>query len=134
MNSAACAKPASGRSPRQRSFPGYTSDRTVIGVVCHEIGHHVDEVERVSDTSDWANAIRGAKVSSYEPYPNEAFAESVRLYILNPALLQVVAPKRYSLLGEILGVVEHERNPVAVLQKWGAMPGMVEAVKAKVSK
>lgn len=82
------------------SYPGYKTDRTAIGVVAHEVGHHVDYVRSAAgdfDRSAWRAAISAVRrrVSSYEPNDAEAFAESMRLFILNPTLLACGLPARY---------------------------------------
>ncbi len=133
VNADACARPAKG-NPRQRSFPGYTSDRTPIGVVTHEAGHHVDWRTSTSKVSDWQKLCKREKVSSYEPYPHEAFAETMRLYILNPALLKSIAPNRYAFLGDrFYTVVSADREPWDVLHYFGATPYMIDAAKAKAT-
>jgi len=93
-----CAKPSVGL-PMQWSFPGYTVDRTPMGVVAHEFGHYVDHrMIYLSKTISWGKIYKDEKVSSYEPDASEAFAETMRLMILNPAMLKAVAPNRYKFL------------------------------------
>jgi len=41
-------------------------------------------------------------VSSYEPNPSEAFAEAMKLFILNPDLLRAGRPLRYRFVTEVL--------------------------------
>jgi hypothetical protein len=78
------------------TFTGFKADLTPAGVVCHECGHHLDKELKYISTK-WKNLCRGEeKVSSYEPNASESFAEASRLYILNPNLLKVGRPKRYS--------------------------------------
>lgn len=78
------------------SYPGYRIDRTGIGVVCHETGHHVDNA--LHNPSRRMPIDRAERITNYEPNHWEVFAESIRLFILNPDLLKVVAPKRYKYL------------------------------------
>ena len=77
------------------SWPGWKTDRTAIGVVGHEVGHHVDR--GFSSTAEWRRCCgRGAKrVSSYEPCPSEAFAETMRMFIQNPELVRYALPTRW---------------------------------------
>lgn len=74
---------------RQWSYPGYKIDRTGIGVVAHEAGHWVDSYFRIHK-----NFPKGERITGYEPNVYEAVAESMRLFILNPCLLYLIAPKR----------------------------------------
>lgn len=135
VNSAACANPARG-TPRQFSFPGYSVDRTPVGVLAHEIGHYVDHVHGyVSNSPDWQNAIRGSKVSSYEPNASESFAESMRLYILNPELLRAIAPRRHEFMAVNLDLdVLGRENPLSVLRARGAAEGILAACENKLIK
>src|SRR5437868_3800386 len=50
VNAAVCAKPARG-TPRKFSFPGNVTDRTPVGVVAHEVGHHIDHILSYPSTS-----------------------------------------------------------------------------------
>ena len=80
---------------RQWSFPGYRIDRTPYGVVAHETGHHVDAClgipsRRFPKTKK--------QVSNYEPSKSEAFAESLKIFITNPTLLQAGIPERYNFI------------------------------------
>jgi hypothetical protein len=81
------------------SWPGWKTDRTAIGVVVHETGHHVMDNIRQFPHRYW-NALRKKtkKISSYEPNADEAWAESMRVFILNPDLLRLAVPARYNLI------------------------------------
>jgi hypothetical protein len=128
-----CAKPAPGVALAW-SFPTYKTDRTPVGVVAHEIGHHVDFMLGVMEhggRADW-RAMSRDRVSSYEPCPEEAFAETMRLFILNPHLLEAVAPTRYAYLRHVLGLVPTERrDAVSVLRSWNARSSYIEATAKK---
>lgn len=85
------------------SFPSYKIDRTAYGVVCHEVGHHIDVMLKYpSRSEEWNILTKKEKVSRYEPTPSEAFAESMRLYITNPDLLRIGCPKRFGYLANEL--------------------------------
>lgn len=109
------------------SFPGHKTDRTAAGILSHEIGHHVSlmcvrrgvqlpcvrrmqttNLERptymtIGNYKPWQDLLKTTKpVTSYEPVPDEAFAETMRLFILNPDLLQLGRPMRYEFLTEHL--------------------------------
>jgi hypothetical protein len=96
VNVPVTASPVARPMMRSWSWPGYKVDRTAIGVVAHETGHHVEHElrKRGALTKElgqiWIDGVRRTKkrVSSYEPVPDEAWAESMRLFILNPRLLQ----------------------------------------------
>lgn len=87
-----CTRPGTGYS-----WPGHISDRTVQGVLAHELGHHVhhsrEDAEQIR-----RNFPRRHAVTGYEPNVDEAFAESFRIFVLNPALLREGRPERYSFL------------------------------------
>lgn len=134
VNPYACATPAKG-TPRQWSFPGYTPDRTPVGVVCHEVGHFVDDyLDYPSAKPEWSKATKGSRVSSYEPNSSEAFAESMRLFITNPAMLNAVAPRRFAYLADTLRLLARPgvtADPLAQLVNWGATPAILHAASNK---
>lgn len=135
VTSSRCAKPAHG-TIRQWSFPGYSVDRTPVGVVCHEAGHRLDHAMNYpSNTTEWRVATWGSKVSSYEPNMSEAFAESIRLFITNAALLRAIAPRRFSYLSQRLILSMRFANgpddPLAQLRAWGAAPAILQAAANK---
>lgn len=83
------------------SYPGHKTDRTPAGILAHEIGHHTDYLrKRLSATYQWCNVWLSTEksVTSYEPNESEGFAETMRLFILNPDLLCCGRPRRYQLL------------------------------------
>jgi len=87
----------------QWSYTGYKADLTTPGVLAHEVGHHVHfELDRVrgEHVLGKVRAVYAIEppVSGYEPNPYEVFAESMRLFILNPMLLAEGRPERYSML------------------------------------
>lgn len=93
------------------SYTGYKSDRTAPGVLAHEMGHHVWEclcgpVPRRRRQRKlfpvWSDVIRvEAAVTSYGNIPEEDFAETLRIFILNPDLLRTGRPQRYELLTQL---------------------------------
>lgn len=130
-----CARVSPGQ-PMQWSFPGYTVDRTPMGVMAHEHGHYVDHARGYpSDRKEW-KALRSERISNYEPNSSEAFAESFRVFLLNPALLKVVAPGRYGFLtaGLCLKPVFTSKDPLAVLVKRGATDKIIAAATSKIAK
>lgn len=89
------ARPATEKQVRLWSFPGSKVDRTPYGVLAHEFGHFVDEVLGYpSRHGFWSKKTN--PVSGYEPNNSERFAESMRLFILNPCLLRWGSPQRYA--------------------------------------
>jgi hypothetical protein len=103
----ACAFPS--RGGRSWSWPGYVVDRTPFGVMCHELGHHVDygaSSRRGSYYGDYSVGVRkrsGEKpITSYCPNDSEWFAEIFRLFATNPGLLRYVRPVTYSIITERL--------------------------------
>lgn len=80
---------------RKWSYPGHKSDRTCCGILAHEFAHHIAG-HRKMDALEWRKVIlRSKPVTSYEPTPNEAWAETMRIFILNPQLLELARPSRY---------------------------------------
>lgn len=99
---AECARPASENQVRNWNWPGSTTDRTVYGVLAHELGHHVDYMsgfQRGKYYSDYSGNLRKETkeqpITSYAPNDAEWFAEIMRLFITNPQLLQAIRPKTY---------------------------------------
>ncbi len=82
------------------SFPGYKVDREPCGVVAHETGHHVDKCCcDISRGTTWRDTVKNSKsITSYEPNLSESMAESLRLFILNPDLLEQGSRPRYQFL------------------------------------
>jgi len=112
VNLPVTALPVRVPAMRSWSWPCYKTDRTAMGVVAHELGHYVEDILQKKKTlkSDvqgiqWRVLIEftGRKpVSGYEPVPSEAWAESMRLFILNPDLLRLAIPARYNFIREFL--------------------------------
>jgi hypothetical protein len=112
VNVPVTAAPVHFPSQRCWSWPGYKVDRTACGVVAHEVGHYLEDCLEAQGRlipavhgPEWRSIInndsrayrsRKKKVSGYEPVPSEAWAESLRLFILNPDLLQRGIPERYN--------------------------------------
>lgn len=93
-----CARP--GTAGRAWSWPGYVVDRTPHGVVCHELGHHVDWLSgnvRGHYWSDYSATLRAKTkerpLTGYCDNDAEWFAEIFRLFVTNPDLLSRVRPK-----------------------------------------
>lgn len=72
----------------------YFVDREPCGVLCHELGHYLHDV--LTDTK--LTLPKERKITSYEPNKYERFAETIKLFILNPDLLNKYDPKRYDVL------------------------------------
>lgn len=98
------AMPVQNPAYRSWSWPGWKTDRTAIGVVAHEVGHYVEhKLQLEAHGPAWCAIIAKYKkqVSGYEPVPSEAWAESMRLFILNPDLLRKALPQRYEFICSI---------------------------------
>ncbi len=85
---------------REHTYPGYKLDFTPYGIVCHEVGHHVDYTLKksrvLSNTREWKRIVDNEEaVSPYEPNYQEAFAEAFRLFLTNPDLLRVSRSDRW---------------------------------------
>ena len=100
------------------SYTGYKADLTAAGVWAHEFGHYVDFYLLKHISKKMKGAVKGeSKVSSYEPNAAECFAESMKLFVLNPDLLKQGRPKRYKFLTETCGL-----RPV-ITDKWEIVLG-----------
>lgn len=86
------------------SYPGYKIDKTAVGVVAHETGHYIDELGGLKSRSNkWAELSLIKPISGYDGSSQiEAFAETMRLFILNPNLLKLGNPARYDFIIENL--------------------------------
>ncbi len=125
-----CAKPSRGYGMKW-SFPGYVTDRTPVGVVAHEIGHHIDYETGFPSRS----MPRSGKVSSYEPNHLEAWAETMRLFILNPDLLRTISPDRYKYVREVVGLRKTtNKSAVKRIADWGASDAIIERCEIKCAK
>lgn len=121
VNLPVTAAPVQVPGNRRYSWPGYKVDRTAAGVVAHECGHHVwarlytslKQIKFGVVINQWVQLIQHSgkkKVSGYEPTPPEAFAETMRLFILNPDLLHRAIPARYYWLIEELNLAPVEKR------------------------
>ena len=126
-----CAVTAGPKMSCSWSFPRFKIDRTPIGVVAHEVGHYVDhKMGRPSARLEKAFLAKKGAVSGYEPNNSESFAESMRLFILNPDLLKQANPIRYEFLRKELGLRPlTKKNWEEVLEKEGAHERIVNAAR-----
>ena len=95
-----CQTPCGEATSRNWTWPGNTVDREPYGVICHELGHHVDQLtgkEKHNYASEFSEEVMresGEKsLTGYCPNPAEWFAEMFRLFATNHALLKAVRPK-----------------------------------------
>lgn len=101
------------------SYPGHKTDRTCAGILAHEFGHHLVTGIQCMPPIDGAWYLisqRTAPVTSYEPTYDEARAESLRIFILNPDLLAFARPARYQYITRYLPPL-HQRPWREVLSK-----------------
>lgn len=84
---------------RSYTFTGYKADLTVAGVLAHELGHHVwRHALTPKQRTAWRKHVPGTPaVSGYEPNIEEAFAETTKLFVLNPKLLEEGRTLRHEL-------------------------------------
>lgn len=129
VSSKDCAKPSTGYAMKW-SFPGYVTDRTPVGVLAHEIGHHCDLLLGFpSSQIPLAN-----KISSYEPNSRESWAETMRLFILNPKLLELFSPERYRYIRDTVGLKPSTRlGAIERLERWGASENILRMCTKKIS-
>ena len=102
VNVAKATSPARVRG-RVWSYPGYKIDRTCAGILAHEFGHHAAGNTKMN-ANDWRKVVAETlPVSGYEPTANEAWAESMRVFILNPDLLRQGRRLRYEYITQHFG-------------------------------
>jgi hypothetical protein len=99
-----CQWPCGEAMSRNWTWPGNTVDREPYGVICHELGHHVDWLtgkERHAYSSEFSEELmkesREKPLTGYCPNPAEWFAEMFRLFVTNHYLLKAVRPKTWKL-------------------------------------
>lgn len=88
------------------SWPGWKTDRTPVGVVAHETGHYVEHILQQKGIltqehgKKWRDLVATfiKPATSYEPVASEAWAETMRLFILNPDLLRRAIDVRYNFI------------------------------------
>lgn len=103
-----CGRPCSETMSRNWSWPGSDTDREPYGVVCHELGHHVDwlssEKDRGPYYSRYSTLVRKESgedfVSGYQTNSAEWFAEHMRVFITNAMLLGLLRPRTFDILIE----------------------------------
>lgn len=100
VDSKRCVLPQAGGA--SWSWPGFKSDRTVAGTTAHEVGHvgHWYGGNFHSFVCQWLNAVGDEpKVTGYaERAPEEDVAEAMKVFILNPSLLEACWPRRHAFL------------------------------------
>lgn len=123
----ACA--ALGQGGRSWSVPGYPVDRTPVGVLCHELGHHVDR-NPGRPSRYWPARTREEPVTSYAPDNGEWFAEMFKLFMTNPDLLRLIRPRTYDLMGARWTPIEDRPWNVVL----AAFPRQLEAAARRINK
>ena len=113
--------------PNNAHWPCWKTDRTAVGVAAHETGHYIADVLRaqvpIAVWKQWLADNRTKLVSGYEPTPHESLAETLRLFILNPALLEAAVPWRFAFCTETMGLRLTERR------SWRVVLGNAELAK-----
>ena len=118
---------------------GGIEDFTPEGVLCHEVGHHVDRVlgtrrngrSWLSYSPLWIDVISHEEdISRFEHDVLESFAEAFRLFITNPDLLRVGRLERYEFFVDKLGW-----RPIKPLTPWRVvLRGATPAYKRMVAR
>lgn len=104
--------------------PGSFEDHTALGVLCHEVGHHVDfslnpRAYSRSKASGFSVMLDDEEeVSRGEYNVHESFAEAIRLFMTNPDLLRRGRPNRWEHLTRKLKLKPlHNQRWQTVLRK-----------------
>lgn len=113
--------------------PAGFNDYTPFGVMCHEVGHHVDYIlhpQAYSRQNGFQEIVDNEEeVSRAETNVLESFAEAIRLFITNPHLLEQGRPDRYEYLTKCIGLKPlHQTTWRRVLSKAG--PRVVSATES----
>lgn len=123
---AKCANAANRRS--KYAWPGAIVDGSPLGVIAHELGHHVDHVRSAGYTGArfseiLRHSVGEAPLRAWAQTYDNWFAEATRLFITNPALLRLVRPRTFAELSRRFKPTEVrpwdvvlERAPDAVLK------------------
>ena len=101
-----------------RNRPGHVKDVTVTGVVMHEFGHMLHHRSYIRGQGYlYAQLNRRFKQLRREPLIHfygmeieEDIAESIRMFILNPRLLEKGRPKRFAILKDYMDEVDAETH------------------------
>lgn len=136
-------------SPYQWTWPGYFADMTCLGVMLHELGHHVHFTHELSQQQHpWTLQIKSSwkpiallysrdvkpfekPVTSYgATNASEGIAEAMKVYVSNPTLLLALFPFHYKFFFKTLNL-----KPV-VTQHWSEILAKsqrhLDAVKRKL--
>lgn len=82
--------------------PPYLSAATLAGFITHEVGHAVEEAERVEmSRPPWGEPPFASEYAEFRPLV-EDFAESFRVYLQSPATLKRVSPQKFEAMKAIV--------------------------------
>lgn len=97
---------------RGYSWPRHCSDRTELGVLAHEMGHHVHQSLPWAEQEELRKIFprKGLAVTGYEPNVDESIAESFRLFLLNPDLLAEGRLPRFRFFEREMGLHNIEKR------------------------
>lgn len=99
---------------RPRNRPGYILDHTIVGVAAHEFGHML-HIRGYGMGKGFLYPIlnkrfkllrRESLIHYREMNIEEDIAEAIRLFILNPRLLERGRPMRFAILSEYLNEID----------------------------
>lgn len=89
----------------------YNGESLSVPTLAHEMGHNLSQGVYGAFDPPIESAYRKAMASGEPPVseyaknsPAEDFAEAARLYVLEPAGLARIAPKRYAALKDLIDV------------------------------
>ena len=123
----ACAREVQNPAMRSWSHPHYFTDRTIYGVLHHEFGHYLHEYLK------FPKLPKERQITSYEPNAGERFAETIKLFLGNPNLLQEYDPGRYSKLLQLGLKPIHNKAWQQIMQDDGMSQRFIQRAKEKIA-
>ncbi len=82
----------------KRNNPGMTRENTITGCLAHELGHYLHFMYHSRYLTTKFKTLKEPLINYWETQIKEDIAESIRLFIINPTLLEEGRPKRYKIL------------------------------------
>lgn len=102
----------------KRNNPAMTRENTIIGSLVHEFAHYIHYITpalRVPLKNKFEK-LKEPLTHYWEIDIEEDIAESIRLFVLNPSLLQEGRPKRYKILSRYFKPIKSAKHYTELLK------------------